>query len=280
MEKKVGIIGLGSMGSMLLNKIVETNGVDENNIFVSNRSVEKLDKIKTKFPKINVCNNNIDLAKAVDKILVCVEPLNLPNVIHEISSFLTNDSYLMISTTMIAQKDLERLFNGGITIFMPTLISTVNGGVTISNHSEKVKDNDKKFYEELINAFSEVKILNEDDIKMSQNLTAVFPGIFAEIMYEYVNEVEKRTSNVTRKELEDIMLKSLLGVSRLLIETNMGFEETINRVCTKGGITYQGVMALKQSLPQAFDSSVDSVTKRYDEIIAKGSRLIDEIVNR
>lgn len=276
MEKKIGIIGIGNVGSMLLHKFIELNLFQEKDIYVANRSSEKLDSLKIKYPELNICESNSSLATRCTNILLCVEPLNLPSVLSEIKPFINNKTYLMVSTSMVAQKDIYKFHEGSITIFMPTLISMVNGGVTLACHNNHV-DNDKKiFFNDIMSSFSELKILDEDDINLAQNLTASFPGFFAEIMLELVKSASKKSNNVTDEDLEHMLLVSLLGASRLLLEKNMSFEETIHRVSTKGGITYEGVKVFEKRLPEVFDEALNASTSRYDEITKTAAEMINK----
>lgn len=277
MKKEIGIIGIGNVGSMLLHKLIEMNLMKEENIYVANRSVEKLDSLGRKYPQLNICESNNDLVERCDNILLCVEPLNLPDVLNEIQPSLNKNKYLMVSTSMVAHKDIYEFHKGSITIFMPTLISMVNGGVTLAYHNNNVNDSEKLFFENIMQSFSEVKILCEEDINLSQNLTASFPGFFAEIMLEFVNAASKRSNSVSKEELEHMLLVSLLGASRLLLEKNMSFEETISRVSTKGGITFEGVKVFKEKLPEVFDAALNASMGRYNEITDITSASISKI---
>jgi pyrroline-5-carboxylate reductase len=88
-----------------------------------------------------------------------------------------------------------RNWRSAATIFMPTLISMIDGGITLTCHNNHVDEDKKKFF-----------------------------------------------------------------------ERSMSFEETITRVSTKGGITYEGVKVFKEMLPQVFDKALDVSMKRYEEI--------------
>jgi pyrroline-5-carboxylate reductase len=277
MGKKLGIIGIGNVGSMLLHKFIEMDLFKEENIYVANRSKEKLESLKEKYPSLNICSSNADIAKQCNNIMLCVEPLNLPNVLLEIQQYLNEEKYLMISTSMVAHKDIYQFHEGSITIFMPTLISMVNGGVTLAYNNNHVSKDEVLFFTDIMQNFSEVKILSEEDINLSQNLTASFPGFFAEIMLEFVKAATKRSDSVSHEELEHMLLVSLLGASRLLLEKNMSFEETINRVSTKGGITFEGVKVFKEMLPQVFDAALNASMGRYDEITKLANKNIKEI---
>jgi len=278
MKKEIGIIGIGNVGSMLLHKFIELNLLEEKNIYVANRSKEKLESLEKKYPLLNICESNEELAKCCKNIMICVEPLNLPNVMNEIKTYLNDETYLMISTSMVAHKDLSKFHKGSISIFMPTLISMVNGGITIAYHNDVVREDEKMFFESIMNNFSEVKVLGEEDINLSQNLTASFPGFFAEIMLEFVKSASKRSKNVSDDDLEHMLLVSLLGASRLLLEKNMSFEETISRVSTKGGITYEGVKVFEEKLPEVFDAALEASTGRYDVITKKASEEVDKLI--
>lgn len=278
MKKQIGIIGIGNVGSMLLHKFIEMNLLEEENIYVANRSTEKLESLEKKYPSLKICKSNEELVKKCREIMICVEPLNLPKVLLEIQPFLSDDTYLMISTSMVAHKDLSKFHKGSITIFMPTLISMVNGGITIACHNDNVSEDEKMFFENLMGNFSEVKVMGEEDINLSQNLTASFPGFFAEIMLEFVKAASKRSKNVTDDDLEHMLLVSLLGASRLLLEKNMSFEETINRVSTKGGITYEGVKVFKEKLPEVFDAALEASTGRYNVITGLASKEANELI--
>ena len=278
MKKNIGFIGIGNVGSMLLNKFLELNLLEESNVYVTNRSKEKLNNTLKSYPNLNVCDTNIQVAEKCKDIFLCVEPLNLPNVLVEIKPYLSYDSYLMVSTTMVANEDLCKIHNGKITIFMPTLISLVNMGVTLAYHNEKVTNDNKSLFESLLGKISEVNILHEEDIRIAQNMTASFPGFFAAIMQEFVKSASQHSKSVSSEDLEHMLLVSLEGAARLLLERNLSFEETINKVSTKGGVTYEGVRVYKDKLPAVFDESLDATISRYDVIAEKAKNLIEELI--
>ncbi|MBP1926617.1 pyrroline-5-carboxylate reductase [Sedimentibacter acidaminivorans] len=278
MNNNVGIIGLGNVGSMLLNQFLKLNLLREEDVYIANRSKEKLNNFIKEYPALNICEDNAEIAKKCNKIFVCAEPVNIPAVILDMKPFLNEESYILVSTSMISHNDLNKIHNGKITIFMPTLISMVNGGVTLAYHNEFITEEDSKFFEYLMGSMSEVKVLEEEDINLTQNLTASFPGFFAEIMSEFVKAASKHTKHICDEELEYMLLVSLAGAPRLLLERNLSFEDTINRVSTKGGITYEGVKVYNEKLPAVFDEAFNATIKRYKEITKNTSDIINELI--
>ena len=61
---KVGIIGYGSMGRMLLEKLSKNK---DTSLFVYNRTREKLNVLA---PEITICSSNSDLASKVDIVII------------------------------------------------------------------------------------------------------------------------------------------------------------------------------------------------------------------
>jgi pyrroline-5-carboxylate reductase len=76
---RVGIIGYGSMGKMLLAKFSES-GIGREDLSVSNRTLEKLSDAKD----IAVITDNKGVAKRSGIVFVCVRPSDLKSVIEEI----------------------------------------------------------------------------------------------------------------------------------------------------------------------------------------------------
>lgn len=277
--KKLGLIGLGNMGSMILEQLLQMGVLKEEDLYIANRSRSKADGFAAKYPSINVCNSNAEVAQDCQKIIICVEPVNVPAVLLEIKPFLNEDSYLMISTATVAYKDLHKIFRGKITKFMPTLNSSVRGGITLVCHNEHVTDTEKTFFENLMSNISEVKTIKEEDMNLCHNLTGSLPAIISEIMLELVRAASNHSINMTSEEIEHMTMVSLAGASKLFIEKNMKFEDTINRVSTKGGITYEGIKIYEKNLPAIFEEAFDTTIKKYDDITNKVSCIIDEAVN-
>ena len=58
----------------------------------------------------------------------------------------------------------------------------------------------------------------------------------------------------------------------------MKFEDTINRVSTKGGITFEGIKIYEKKLPDIFNEAFDTTIKKYDDITNNVSKIIDDLV--
>ncbi|GAB6275057.1 MAG: hypothetical protein STSR0004_19220 [Peptococcaceae bacterium] len=95
MSNTVGFIGFGSMGSLLVNGFLSANAIDEKNTFISTRTKQKLGELKRKYPKVNICETNTELASKCKYIFICVKPLEVMDVLFEIKNSLFNDVHII-----------------------------------------------------------------------------------------------------------------------------------------------------------------------------------------
>jgi pyrroline-5-carboxylate reductase len=51
---RIGIIGYGSMGKMLLQKLIETKSVIESDLFLSTEIYDKIVNLNNVYPQINI----------------------------------------------------------------------------------------------------------------------------------------------------------------------------------------------------------------------------------
>ncbi|SHH49287.1 pyrroline-5-carboxylate reductase [Clostridium collagenovorans DSM 3089] len=277
MNNNVGFIGIGSMGSMMVNQFLESGDLKQENVYLSNRSQEKLENFKVKYPNINCCKSNKEVAAACSRIIIAVEPLNVPEVIKEIREVLNEESYLIISTATIAFEDLYKIYYGSMTKFMPTLNSRVRSGVSLICHNNVVSKENSQFFEKLMGSISEVKLIKEEDINLCHNLTGCMPAFIAEILSKFLKAANKFSINLTEEEMEHIIMQSVYGTSKLFVENDMKLEETIKGVSTKGGITYEGIQVLEEKLPQVFEEVLKRTTDKYTTITQKGEDIVNNM---
>jgi len=85
---RIGIIGYGSMGRMLLWKFSEAGNIAKQDLFVSNRTVSKLEEAE------DIANavSSKELASLCDIVFVCVRPSDLKAVLEEIKDSIPRQS--------------------------------------------------------------------------------------------------------------------------------------------------------------------------------------------
>ena len=263
MKKRIGIIGIGSMGKMLLNGFIKSKVISQNQINITTYTKEKLNRLKIEFPDINIFEKASDVTKNSDLIFICVKPMEVKQILNEIIGNLTINSHLISIAGCVTINNIEKMFNGKISKVIPSLTSEVLEGISLICHNEKVKEEDKIYLENILNKLSTVKNIKENDFEIAADLTSCAPGLIAAIFNEYVNAALP-FSNFSREEATDMVIKTLYGTAKLMKDKEMSFEETLTRVATKGGITEEGAKVLNEQLPNIFKTVFEKTLNKHE----------------
>jgi len=251
---KVGFIGYGSMGKMLITSFISSGKVNPKDIIVSTRTKGKMYELKLAWDDISIASNNVEVAERAKHIFLCVKPIDIKTVLEEIKDFITSETHIISIAGPVKIANIESITNGQVSKLTPTLTSEVVEGVSLLCHGDKVTRENAAYIEALLQQISVVKLLNENDFKLAADITSCGPGLFSSLFQELVYSAVRKTENVSKEAIEEMLMITLSGTLKLYFEKNMSLEEIITRVATKGGITEEGINVLRRGLPQIFDN--------------------------
>lgn len=257
--KKVGIIGYGSMGSMLVKRFVSTEALPPNAIMVSTKTKAKLDAMSQEFPGVGAAFNNQDAARFCRILFLCVKPNQAKAVLEEIMGQLHQEAHLVSIVGSVTLADLGKVFPGKISVVMPSLASESGEGLCLVCHNQQVQSPDAKMLEKLISSLGEVKVVPESQFDAVVTLASCGPGLFSSMFQELVRSGQ-RNGGLSEPEAWEIVARTLLGTARLYCENKLGFEQVIQRVATKGG------------LPRKASKSCARAFRRYSTRCSRPSR--------
>lgn len=263
---RIGIIGYGSMGRMLLHGFIKSGVVAPKEIIVSTRTKSKLIDIKNSCTGVNTAQDNIDVAKNAKYIFVCVEPHDVQDVLHDIKSSLNTESVIISIAGTVSMNNIGDWTHAKAVRLIPSLTSEVLEGISLVCFNEKVSPEEAAYMESLLNGISKVKRIQEDDFALATDLTSCAPGFFAAIADEFAQSALRRNSALSRADIEDMVIRTFYGTAKVLVEKNMGFGDMIQRVATKGGITEEGVKVLKSQLPNTFDQVFEATSQKRKKL--------------
>lgn len=291
---KIGVIGYGNMGSMIVNNILKLNLLlDDEELIVSNRHLNKFESLIDEYPEenLNITSDNKEVAEQCEKILISVETPQFKEVLDEITPFINEKTHIIYTCAGLSFNHIKPFFDGKLTLVIPTLASTVTSnnsisslsrrkGVTLIKHNSKVELQERLFVEDLFNEFSYVKKIDnpiyfneeednihpkDNELEISTILSSCGPAFIA-IMIEKFARCSMELSNISYEEAEDMILKTILGTSMLKEDQSLSNEEIINRVATKKGITQEGVDLLDKKLNKISKDLIKTLLSRYDEV--------------
>ena len=271
---KIGIIGYGSMGKMLLEKFIETKSVKEADIFLSTEKFEEIENLNKQYRQINICKENIDAAKNADILFLCVKPLDIMPVLSEIISGIKNSCHIISLAGYILFQQLEQIcVNQKISKIMPSVTAEVYKSMTLICHNDYVKDEDKNRIEQLLECFGKNIRVTESELGMASDLTSSMPGFICAILKVITNEAEKRAS-ISKETIAAMVTETMYGTGKLLVEKNITFDDLINRVATKGGITEEGTKVIYEKLPPVINEVFEKTSQKVELTIEKIKNLL------
>ena len=291
---KIGVIGYGNMGSMIVNNILKLNLLlDDEELIVSNRHLNKFESLIEEYPEenLNITSDNKEVATQCDKILISVETPQFKEIIQEIKPFITEKTHIIYTCAGLNFNHIKPLFDGKLSLVIPTLASTVTSnnsisslarrkGVTLIKHNSKVDLQERLFVEDLFNEFSIVKkidnpiYLNEEEdnlhpkdneLELSTIITSCGPAFIAMMIEKFAQSCSD-FSNLSKEEIEEMVLKTVMGTAMLKDDQELSYEDIINKVATKKGITQEGVDLLDKKFNKISKDLIRTLLNRYEEV--------------
>lgn len=290
---KLGIIGYGNIGSMIVNNILKLNLLlDDEELIVSNRHLNKFEGLIEEYPEenLNISSDNEEIAKQCEKIIISVETPQFKEVLEEIKPFINEKTHIIYTCAGLNFNHIKPVYDGKLTLVIPTLASTVTSnnsisslsrrkGITLIKHNNKVDLQEKLFVEDLFNEFSFVKeIQNFEDfndnntfsikdaeLEINTILTSCGPAFIA-VMIENLAKITSEMTNISKKEADEMILKTVIGTAILKDNQELSNRDIINKVATKKGITQEGVNLLDKKLTKINRELIKTLLNRYEEV--------------
>lgn len=269
---KIGIIGYGSMGKMILEKMSQADNLSEIELFVANRTKEKIIHLAD---TCNVCESNSKLASLADIIFICIRPADMRPVLEEIKGSLREDTLLVSLNGSIQFEQMEKVCKNKIAKVIPSITAEVNQSQTLVCYNELVSESDKEYLAKLLRCMGNVIELPENEIGMGSELVSCMPGFIAAIFNEVCISAKKHT-NIPEEEIVRMVLHTMVGTGELMLANDYSFEEVISRVATKGGITEEGTKVIHEYFPEIMDELFHKTLEKRELTTMNAQKMFED----
>ena len=169
---KIGFIGAGNMAKAILTGIAKSKIVDKNDVFVSNRTKDKLEIIKKEFSYNVSTDNSYVMKNAKDVIFICLKPQVFDTVSLGLKKLIGKNQLIV---SIMAGKTIEYLQKAlgtkNVIRVMPNTPSLVGAGISALAASKEASKN--KNYSEVINILKGIGEVVEVDEKYMNAITQV-----------------------------------------------------------------------------------------------------------
>ncbi|MDV2482387.1 pyrroline-5-carboxylate reductase [Methanoculleus sp. Wushi-C6] len=259
---RVGVIGYGHMGSMLVKGFLASGVLAPGEVVVASRSRGNLDACAAAWPGIAIAATNADLARRCRTIVIAVRPQETMGVLREIVPVMDGSEHLVSLAAGIGLHDLEEMYAGPVSRVVPTATSAVGEGTTLVCHGQWVGTDEALMVENLFSAVGSVMPVGEEDLAAATLLSSCGPALLAAIIGELAGAAARASSLPPDRAL--VLATDLLtATAAYLRETGRTPEDLIGEVATRGGVTEVGVQGFRDRLPGVFDGVFAAMLERY-----------------
>ena len=243
--KKVGIIGGGKMGSVLIGGIISRNLIPASHIIVSDTVTERLEDLKKTYG-VHTAGDNSKVVKSSDIIILAVKPQNMAEVLEGISRTFHQSKLIISIAAGIPTKFIEGYLKKGARVIrvMPNTPALIGEGAAALARGANATDDD---LDAALHIFESVGIavsVREELMDAVTGLSGSGPA-YGFLMIEALTD-----AGVNLGLSRDIALKlsaqTIMGAAKLCLVGNKHPAELKDMVTSPGGTTIAGLKVLEE----------------------------------
>lgn len=245
-KKQIGFIGAGNMASAIINGLLKSNYLDNNDLYISDCDKNKLEDYTNQ--GINTYSDNNKVIENSDFIFIAVKPNIYPIVLKEISKNKNiNKKVLITIAPGITIDFVKSFFKQDIKVIrsMPNTPALVGKGMTVICSKDPVEEEDLKISCEIFNKVGSIEIIEEKYINKFVALNGSSPA-YIYIMIEAMADAAV-LQGIPRNVAYNVAAKSVSGAAEMVLQTQKHPGELKDMVCSPGGTTIEAVYSLEKS---------------------------------
>lgn len=263
--QKIGFLGAGNMAQAMIKGLIE-GGIPAKNIFATNRSPGKLQKLAETF-KINPTGSNDELIDTCDIIILAVKPQDLLNALEPITRAFDKHKIVISVAAGIRMEKLERYIQGArLARVMPNTPSLIGRGVI----GYLLNDDDDQALESTVeDLFAPlgrvIKVSDEDQFEALMVSCSSGTGFVFEMMMYWQDWIEEH--GFSSEEARLMTIETFVGASLLAAQAREGVEDLQARVTSKKGVTAAGLQSMRElEIERALRISFEKAAMRNKEM--------------
>ncbi len=265
MSYKIGFIGAGNMGGCLISAATETTSVDD--ICVFDKDTQKAEHYKNTY---GVSFDSLETVLDSKIIVIGVKPQGYKALVSEIKEKINSrrDEFVIVSMAAgITIDSICEMFGKRIPVIriMPNMACNTNEGIIVYDINECVSENQEVAFKAVFKCAGLIDRLDESLIDAACAVTGCGPA-FAYMFIEALADGAV-ACGLPRDKAVKYSAQMLKGAGATVL-CGSHPEDLKDKVCSPGGSTIEGVLALEEN---GFRGSVNSaVIASYNKNIELG----------
>ena len=265
----LGFIGCGNMATAIISGIYNSEAADTAEIYVYDVYQPAAERLADKYP-ITVLSSEKEIIVNCDTVILAVKPNVLAGILGKINNTLSESDTLLIS--IAAGKTVDFIRNtlshdNRIIRVMPNINAVVGEAISAYTANAAATEADKQLCESIFGSGGQVIYLEETQFP----IFGVLGGSAPAFAYLFIDSLARAGVKNGMKKDAALMIaaQTVLGSAKMILDSSAEDHpwELIDRVCSPGGTTIEGIAALQAN---GFEAAV---TDAVDKTLAKDSKL-------
>jgi competence protein ComER len=261
---KIGFIGAGSMGSILIGAFIRTGALQADHIVVSSRTPSKLTKLAEQYPGLHIAATNKQAVIGADYLFLCVKPLDFSKVLDEISPALNPNQVVISITSPVKISSLEELLPSKVAKIIPSIVNAVGSGASLFMWGTRLTPQDRAGLWDLFSYISTPIEILEEEVRVASDISSCGPAFLACLLQQFIDAAVLSTG-MERETATSLACEMMLGTARLLVEQPCSPSELQAKVSVPGGITAAALEVLRKSTRGAFMQVLYTTHEKFAE---------------
>ena len=266
-QTRIGIIGLGKMGGILVRALLDKGIVSPDQIRATDRPDRRIESLEKEFG-IPVSADNCALAEWADLIILAVKPGTVLEVAKAIAPQLNQKKLLVSVAASVPTEMIENALESEVPVIraMPNTPCSVGSGMTAVCRGRFADEGQLTLVLAIFAAVGRSVSLDEKHFDAVTGLSASGPA-FIYIILESLAEAGVKVG-LPRDVATLLAAQTTLGASQVVLETGSHPALLKDVVTTPAGCTIDGILELEEGkLRVTLIKAVVKATQRSKELV-------------
>lgn len=246
MKETVGFIGAGNMAHAIVEGWLGKGLLKSADIFVSNRTPGKLQKLEEQF-QVQICSTNEAVVEKSDVVILAVKPQDLETAVENISSAFNEDQLVISLAAGVKLRKLKKLLpqcRNLVRLMANTPAKIMKGSFAYCTIGDSLRAD--SFMDRMFKPLGfTMKIEEGDPFEAFSVASSAGVGFVYELMIYWQEWLEEH--GLDADTAQQLTIHTFLGASELALRSsNQTLDELQSKVTSKKGITAAGLDSMRE----------------------------------
>lgn len=273
-NKKIGFIGGGNMGEALIGGLIDSGVATAANIICSDISNKRIEQLHNSYA-VNVTTDNCEVVRNSEILVYAVKPQIMPAVLKETSDLLDMSKLIISIAAGVPLPATEALLAKQLRLIrvMPNVPALIKEGATAVTAGRYAQDEDIRIAMEIFSAVGKCVYIKEHSLMDAVTGLSGSGPAYVFVILEALADAGVKMG-LSRQDSLLLASQTVLGATKLLMETGNHPGQLKDMVTSPGGTTISGLHALeKGKLRATLINAVETASLKSKEL---GQQVIEK----